>query len=87
MIKDVFLPYFEYWYFFCHILIIGTFSAIFRIIHDYLALSGVGKGSNRQKLPPNPKSLATISYAPAGIQTKAAMRDSDDALGEAASSQ
>ena len=51
-----------------------TFYAIFRLSHDWPVVSGGGNQSTRQKPPPNHKSLATFSLAPAGIQTLGAIR-------------
>ena len=51
------------------ILIIITFSTIFRLNFDFSVVCGGGNWSPQQKPPPNPKSLTIFSLAPAGFQT------------------
>ena len=53
-----------------------TFSAIMWLICDQSVIIDGGNRSTCQNPPPNPRSLATLSHVPAGIQTQAVVRDS-----------
>ena len=60
--------------------IVVSFPAIFSLNRDYPVVNGEGSQSTQRKPPPNPKLLATFSYARAGIRTQAVVRDNEQSV-------